>query len=410
MKLDIKFWLKFSLINLCIVAFLGVVMRYKIGFEFPYFNQKNILHSHSHFAFSGWITHTLMTLMVYYLQDKITNFQIHKYKTILIVNLICSYGMLIFFVLQGYAMISIFFSTTSILASYAFGYFYIKDLKKLDSDLAAINWFKAAAIFNIISSFGTFYLAYMMASKNVIQDLYLSSIYYFLHFQYNGWFFFACMGLFFAFLKLKKSDHSFYNTSFKLFTIACVPAYILSILWLKIPIWVYAITAMAAIVQVFAWFKLLLILIRSKKDFIKNSAPLLRYILVFVCVALSIKFILQLGSTAPFLSQLAFGFRPIVIAYLHLVLLAVISLFLLFYIYANHLLLISKNIKIGLLLFTIGVFLNESVLALQGIAAFSYTLIPYVNELLFFVALLLLFGIGLTTYFSIKKVKINPPL
>jgi len=167
---------------------------------------------------------------------------------------------------------------------------------------------------------------------------------------------------------------------------------------------------MAAIVQVFAWFKLLLILIRSQKDFIKNSVPLLRYILVFVCVALSIKFILQLGSTAPFLSQLAFGFRPIVIAYLHLVLLAVISLFLLFYIYTNHLLFLNKNIKIGLLLFTIGVFLNELVLATQGIAAFSYTLIPYVNELLFVIALLLLFGIGLTTYFSIKKVKISPPL
>ena len=405
MKLDIKFWLKLSLINLCIVAFLGVVMRYKIGFEFPYFNQKNILHSHSHFAFSGWITHTLMTLMVYYLQDKIANFQLHKYKTILIANLICSYGMLIFFVLHGYAMISIFFSTASIFASYAFGYFYIKDLKKLDSDLAAINWFKAAAVFNIISSFGTFYLAYMMASKNVIQDLYLSSIYYFLHFQYNGWFFFACMGLFFAFLNLKKSDHPFYNTSFKLFTIACVPAYFLSVLWLKIPIWLYALTALAAIVQVFAWFKLLIIFIRKQKDFINNSTPLLRYILVFVCVALSIKFILQLGSTAPFLSQLAFGFRPIVIAYLHLVLLAVISLFLLYYIYANHLIPIDKNIKIGLLLFTIGVFLNELVLALQGVAAFSYTLIPYVNELLFAVALLLLFGIGITTCFSIKKVK-----
>ncbi|HRN44574.1 MAG TPA: hypothetical protein PLH20_07300, partial [Flavobacterium sp.] len=54
MKLNIQFWLKFSLLNLCLVAALGVLMRYKIGFEFPFFNQKNILHSHSHFAFSGW--------------------------------------------------------------------------------------------------------------------------------------------------------------------------------------------------------------------------------------------------------------------------------------------------------------------------------------------------------------------
>ncbi len=44
MKLNIQFWLKFSLLNLCLVAALGVLMRYKIGFEFPFFNQK-------HFAF-----------------------------------------------------------------------------------------------------------------------------------------------------------------------------------------------------------------------------------------------------------------------------------------------------------------------------------------------------------------------
>ncbi|WP_188049552.1 hypothetical protein [Flavobacterium sp. GP15] len=410
MKLNIKFWLKFSLINLCIVASLGVLMRYKIGFEFPYFNQKNILHSHSHFAFAGWITHTLMTLMVYYLQDKIGVLDTNKYKKIIIANLICSYGMLVFFIIQGYGMFSIFFSTASILVSYVFGYYYFKDLKKIDTDLAAINWFRAAVIFNIISSFGTFYLAYMMASKNVIQDLYLSSIYYFLHFQYNGWFFFGCIGLLFGFLNLKKSDHSFFEISFKLFAFACIPAYFLSILWLKVPVWIYIITAFAATIQVFAWFKLLFILIKTQKEFINNFAPLLRHILCFVALALSIKFILQLGSTIPVLSQMAFGFRPIVIAYLHLVLLAVISLFLLFYIYAKHFIILNSKIKIGLIIFSLGVFFNELVLAVQGIASFSYTMIPYVNEILFGVALLLLLGIGLTAYYSFKQTKINPAL
>ena len=65
-----KFWLKFSLINLLIVALLGLLMRYKIGFEFPYFDQKSLQHSHSHFAFSGWISHTLMVFMTAYLIKK----------------------------------------------------------------------------------------------------------------------------------------------------------------------------------------------------------------------------------------------------------------------------------------------------------------------------------------------------
>lgn len=410
MELNIKFWLKLSLLNLCIVAFLGVLMRYKIGFEFPFLDQKYLQHSHSHFAFSGWVSHTLMTLMVYYLQKKTAEFQVNKYRKIIIANLIISYVMLVSFIIQGYGMISIIASTASILISYIFGYYYIKDLRKIDSDFLSINWFKAAILFNIISSFGTFYLAYMMATKNIVQDYYLSSIYYFLHFQYNGWFFFGCMGLMIGFLNLRKSENSFYETSLKLFVVACIPAYFLSTLWLKLPNWIYLLTVLAAIVQVFAWFRLLLILIKNKIEFLKNFSPLLRYILLFATVALSIKLLLQLGSTIPVISNLAFGFRPIVIAYLHLVLLAVISLFLLFYIYANHLLFISRGIKIGLLLFSIGVLLNELVLAMQGVASFSYIIIPYVNELLFAVAIILLLGIGFTSYFSVKKVKNNPPL
>ncbi|TDE51108.1 hypothetical protein [Flavobacterium sp. GT3P67] len=410
MKLNVNFWLKLSLLNLCIVATLGVLMRYKIGFEFPYLDQKHLQHSHSHFAFSGWISHTLMTLMVYYLQNKTADFQVNKYRKIIIANLIISYVMLISFIIEGYGLFSITASTASIIISYIFGYYYIKDLRKIDRDLLSINWFKAAIVFNIISSFGTFYLAYMMASKNIVQDYYLSSIYYFLHFQYNGWFFFACMGLLFGFLNLKKTENSFYETAFKLFALSCIPAYFLSTLWLDLPVWLYVITVIAAIVQVFTWFKFLFILIQSRKEFLKNFSLLLRYILLFVCLALSIKLVLQLGSTIPVLSDLAFGFRPIVIAYLHLVLLAVITLFLLFYIYASHLIFINKRIKIGLLLFTFGVLLNEIVLAVQGVASFSYTIIPYVNELLFAVAIILLFGIGFTAYFSIKKVKNNPPL
>ena len=410
MKLNLKFWLQFSLINLFIVALLGVTMRYKLGFEFPYFDQSFLIHSHSHFAFAGWLTHTLMVLMIYFLQEKIPDFQSNKYKKIIIANLICAYGMLFFFIIQGYAMVSIFFSTSSIFVSYVFGYLYWKDLKKLDQDLAAINWFRAAVIFNIISSLGTFYLAYMMATKTAVENLKLSSIYYYLHFQYNGWFFFACIGLLFSFLKLKKSDHPFYEQAFRLFAVACVPAYFLSLLWLEVPDWVYILGVIAALIQVYAWFKLLLILIQTQKEFLKNFAPLLQGILAFSYIALSLKFILQLSSTIPALGEIVFIYRPIVIAYLHLVLLAVNSLFLLFYIYANHFISINKKIKIGLIIFVIGIFLNEVVLGLQGVIPFGFPTVPYTNQVLFAVALLLLLGSGMIAFFSIKKTKQHPDL
>ena len=423
MHFNSKFWLKFSLLNLLIVALIGLLMRYKIGFEFPFFDQKHLQHSHSHFAFSGWISHTLMVLIIVFLEKKkvllqaqddnreknIENRFFKKYSSILSVNLICAYGMLVFFIIQGYGLFSIIFSTSSIIVSCVFAYYFVKDLKLISDDDLSKNWFKTALFFNVISSFGTFALAYMMISKNIHQNEYLASIYYYLHFQYNGWFFFACMGLLFSFLQLKPSENSFFKRTFWLFFLSCIPAYFLSTLWWDLPIWIYLITVVAAFIQVYAWFRFLIIIIKTKREFLYNFPFFLRYILLFVAFALSIKFLLQLGSTIPVLSTLAFGFRPIVIAYLHLVLLAIISLFLLFYVYANHLIHFNRQIKIGVITFSIGVLLNEIILAIQGVASFSYTPIPYVNEMLFGAAIVLVIGIGITAFYSIKKVK-NLPL
>ena len=413
MFLNSKLWLKTSIINLLLVAILGLLMRYKIGFEFPFLDQKHLQHSHSHFAFSGWISHTLMVLMIGFLEYKIKKTEVQfikKYNLLLITNLICSYGMLISFIIQGYGAISILFSTSSIVIACVFTFFYFKDLKLISHEDLSKNWFKASLFFNVISSLGTFALAYMMVSKNIQQNEYLSSIYFYLHFQYNGWFFFACMGLLISFLQLKKAENLFFNKTFWLFFVSCIPAYFLSTLWLKLPTWIYVLTLLSALVQTITWFKFLYVIIKLKNNFLEKYPLVLRYILFFVGVALSLKFILQLGSTIPALSQLAFGFRPIVIAYLHLVLLAIISLFLLFYIYANQFITFNKQIKNGIIIFSVGVLLNEIILAIQGIASFSYTLIPFVNEMLFGAAIILVSGIGIIVFYSLKKVKKSPLL
>lgn len=390
MKTNISFWIKISIFNLFLVACLGLLMRYKVIFELPIINQKNVQHSHSHFAFAAWVTQTLFVLMVHFLSKQNATINLEKYKNVLIANLICAYVMLISFIFQGYGLISIVFSTLSLFVSFWFVYFFFNDLKLVTKNLSN-NWFKAALFFNVISSFGTFALAFMMATKNVPQDFYLSSIYLYLHFQYNGWFWFATVGLFMSLFKTNLIIEKSNNIIFILFAISCIPAYLLSVLWIKIPIWLYIIAVLSAVVQVFAWIK-----------FVKEIIPIFRkqvvlskffniiYFSIIVCV--SLKFMLQLGSTVPSIGNLAFGFRSIVIAYLHLVLLAIISSFLLVYIYSNNIISNNKKITIALAIFIFGIFLNEILLAIQGIASFSYTLIPYVNELLFTAALVLSIG------------------
>jgi hypothetical protein len=74
MQRFIQQWIKVSLISLATVAFLGCILRYKIAFPLPFINQKYLLHTHSHFAFTGWITQALMACLVGYLsKSSLTN-------------------------------------------------------------------------------------------------------------------------------------------------------------------------------------------------------------------------------------------------------------------------------------------------------------------------------------------------
>ena len=116
---SLRKWLQVSFFNLLIVALLGVVMRYKIAYSLPWIDQKNLLHAHSHFAFAGWITQALMSMMVSYLVQKGDAAAFSRYRPVLYANLITAYGMLLSFPFTGYGQVSIIFSTLSIFVSLA---------------------------------------------------------------------------------------------------------------------------------------------------------------------------------------------------------------------------------------------------------------------------------------------------
>lgn len=179
-----------------------------------------------------------------------------------------------------------------------------------------------------------------------------------------------------------------------MFFLSCIPAYFLSVLWAKLPLWLLILVAISAVVQLWAWIKLVIAI----KDRLRMDASLFksgRYLFLIIVIAVSSKYLLQLGSTIPSVSKLAFGFRPIVIAYLHLILLAIISVFLVSYVYYYKLIKVNRLTTIALLIFIAGVYLNEIVLGVQGVASFSYTVVPYVNQILFFIAVLIFTGLVL---------------
>ena len=396
---DAPKWIRISLFNLLVVALLGVLMRYKIGFSFPFFDQKYLQHAHSHFAFAGWVSQMLMACMVRLLGATLSPARVRQYETVLWANWAAAVGMLVAFSMQGYGLYSISLSTLSILISFYFTGLYVHDLKRTPA-ICQPQWFVAALVWNILSTLGTFFLAWMMATRHIPQHPYLASVYWYLHFQYNGWFFFACMGL------LVQHMWDRYRLVpplrvFWFFAASCLPAYGLSILWLKLPVWLYGLVVAASFLQFTGWF--LFLRSRASLQLLQNTRGLGFYLLIYLASAASIKFCLQLGSVVPAVSQLAFGFRPVVIAYLHLVLLAITTMFLVAYAYLRQQISASRLSRGAIAAFMAGVFLNEAALAAQGVASFSYTLLPFMNEILFIIAVFILTSLALLLYASRRR-------
>lgn len=394
MSIFLRRWLSISFLNLLIVASLGVILRYKIAFFFPYLQQKFILDSHSHFAFTGWITQTLMVLLVQYLSLK-DDQAFKRYRWLLCGNLLAAYGMLISFAIEGYAFISISFSTLSIFVSYFFALCYWRDLNKMNEMKISHWWFKASLLFSIISSIGAFGLAYMMVNKISHQNWYLSAIYFFLHFQYNGWFFFAGTGLLVSKLETIETTLRPIKIAFILFSTACFPAYFLSVLWLPIPSIIFYLIIACVIAQLAGWLIMVKVFFTTRHYISREFSKYSKLLLLLSGIAFSIKLLLQCGSVHPALSQLSYGFRPIIIGYLHLVLLAVTSIFIVGFIVNFYMIPITKVLITGIYIFVAGVILNEVLLMIQGIGALSYTSIPGINILLLIAGLILFTGIGI---------------
>jgi hypothetical protein len=394
-QFSLSTWMKIPFLNLLIVSFIGIILRYKIAFAIPFFDQKFLLHAHSHFAFSGWLTQLLMAFLVQYLYNKNSSLNYKKYNLLLWINLISSYGMLFSFPFQGYGAVSISFSTLSVFNAYVFAFVVWKELNRPTVKNISHCWFKAALLFDVVSSFGAFALAYMMANKITLQEWYLAAVYFFLHFQYNGWFFFAAMGLFMQWLidNNVAVDANASKKMFWFFFTASIPAYFLSALWLPIPLWLYVIIVASAVAQLVGFILLLRQIKNNVKGIVSIIGKPVKLLWTLSFIALGIKLLLQSGSTIPSLNMVTYGFRPIVIGYLHLVLLGVLSIFLIGYFIAVSGIVYSSILKRGLIIFISGIFINEILLMLQGVNAMMYNNIASVNYLLLVAAIIMFTGL-----------------
>lgn len=398
---NFNFWLKICVFNFFVVSVVGVMMRYNMAFSLSGFNHKFMQESHSHFTFYGWVSAGIFLFVTKYLSENYPKINLKKYQYLMISNQIGSYGMLFTFLYGGYFWLSIVLSSIALFTGFAYFIFLLIDTKSNKNP--EIMWLKSGAFFATFSAIGIFGLAYFSSKKEEFDVLFRASTYFYLHYQYNGFFIFSCIGL--LLISLKKLgieiEEKLNKTIFYLLFFGCFLGYGLSILWIEMNPIFYGFFILISIVQLFGAI-LFLNWIR-KTDLFNNQNFIQKLLISVFGFAFILKFLLQGLSAIPALGVFAFSNINIVIAYLHLVLLMGISLFLIWKILQLVEIEFNKLLKFSILLLVFGIVCNEIVLALSGI--FSIFYIPFLSAKywLLFVSVVIMFSIGI----FIKSLKLN---
>jgi hypothetical protein len=395
-----KSWIKVPFIYLLIVALLGVLLRLQFVSPIPALNFKFFLHAHSHVALLGWLYSAFFILLLHaFLREEDRNRRTFKIQFWL--TQISVLGMLITFPIQGYAAVSITFSTMHILLSYWFIYSFSKYSRKnlliMEKHTLSIAFVKWSLLFLALSSLGPWSLGPIMANGNGGNNFYYLCIYFYLHFQYNGWFTFAVFGLFFWFLEVKNIHYS--NKLGKGFryslAIACIPAYALSALWTQPTPIVYVVGGISALLQLYGLICFMRLIWQIREELKKEIKGYVFGLILLSLFSFIIKLLLQAVSAIPLFADLAYKVRNFVIGYLHLTLIGFVSLFIFaLYHLAGLINLESRRSKYGLSLFLSGFILSELLLFIQGILYWQLLgNMPYHYEMLFGVSVLMPVGL-----------------
>lgn len=400
------FWISLSIFNLCIVAFLGVLLRTKILFNLPWLDYNHLLKVHSNFAFGGWVT---LTLMVLFVNDLLPGSQNKKsiYQFVFWGSFVCSWGLIFTLPFAKYADFTTYISTFFILITYIFSWIFIKDIYKAKVSKTVRLLSVSALICLVLSSAGIFALAYLFATKSLDAVLYRNALYSYLHLQYNGFFSLAVFSLLFHKLESKlpeRANRNIHRFSI-LFVLSILPSMFLSYHWSDPNTIIHTIAYIGCILTLLSLGLFLPVFVTMIKPF-KTVSPSLRFISLISITSFMAKMFFQSFTIINVIGNPVFGDRPIIMGFLHLVFLGFVTLFLLSYLSQTGILNIKMTFtKVSLLVFTLGIVINLILLWTQGLGALFIKSSPLFPKFLWGAGIWLFIGASLILVARFKSKK-----
>ncbi|MCW8982326.1 MAG: hypothetical protein OQJ83_13160 [Altibacter sp.] len=375
-----------------IIALLGVVLRLYQVVDVPV-TYRFIVHTHSHVALLGWVYTAFSTLLYYcFLQKEPIE---KKYRVIFWVTQLTIVGMMVSFPFTGYAFFSILFSTLFLLASYWFCYFFLKNVPASKKQLPSFKLIRISLWYLIISSIGPWALGAIMTTLGSSSPWYRNAIYFFLHFQYNGWFIVAICGIFFVILERYHFTFSrkAFSKFFFLLNAGVLLTFFLSVLWMNPHPVFYLLAALGGVFQLTAFGMLFLRLFKDRALLKHSLSPAVLFLLATSGVFLTVKLAAQCLGAFPLFAQRISSNIDLVISYIHWVFLGVVSIAILAFLKQFQLLRLSGFTYI---LYLIGFLLTEMLMFYKGVLVWTNgRLFSSYHSLLSAASLLLLIAIAI---------------
>ncbi len=352
-----------SLFNLLAAALIGLLLRFHKIFPQSWLIDRYWTHAHSHDAFLGWaFIAFIITAFALQMPDReILNRWIFR---LLIGLQISVMGMLAAFPFTGYGLWSIFFSTIHMGLSAALIILYFKNA---DSRQTGVLYMRTAMVFYLVSGLGPLSLGPIMVNGLKGTPIYEMAVYFYLHFQYNGWFTMAIIGLLYQNL----DERGFaYNRSLARwnvlpFAVSIVLTLALSAAAFAVPRWLIWSGFAGTIIV----FPPVVILLRQGFTLKANTQAFPEFwahlLVAIAMISWIIKLFLQVLNGVPAMAGLVF-LRESIMFYLHLTFLGMMTCFIFGlwiqekFISASH-----RWAKAGFVLFLAGVLFSEAAIGLK---------------------------------------------
>lgn len=386
-----------------LITALGVLLRCFSVFEID-FNYKHIVHAHSHVALLGWVYTALMVLIYrLYLKDvSITK----KYNRVFWFTQITIIGMLITFPFTGYALFSILFSTLFLIASYFFSYLVFKYTPQKLKSTNSYKCIRLSLWYMIISSIGPWALGIIMNTLGETSSWYRNAIYFYLHFQYNGWFILALFGIIFRVFEQYniQISNSTFKQFFSFFNLGVIFTFLISILWIKIHKTINIFAGLGGLFQIIAFIIILKEIVKQKDNINTVFSSLLIFIFKTILFFFAIKLLMQFWGAFPYFSNALSHNIDFIIGYIHWVFLGIVSITILSFM--DFLKMIKLTITSSII-YLLGFVFTEALLFYRGFC--SSKNIETINNYNYFLlssSILFLISISLIIY-NIKKRKLH---